>query len=65
MLSVTTKRAELARIHLAFAKAEIGLIENKTEEIERLVRHIEKADRCLKTLAPEFDNPAEADGEAA
>ncbi len=65
MLLAPTKRAELARIHLAFAKAEIGLIENKTEEIERLVRHIEEADRCLKGLAPEFDDPTEADGKAA
>lgn len=65
MSSTNVKNAELARVHLAFAKAEIRLIEQKTENIERLLRHIEQADRCLKSLAPEFDRARAARDEKA
>jgi len=55
MSSVTSKLAELARINLAFAQAEIIEFGEQSEQIERALCHIGEADAFLKIIAPEFD----------
>jgi hypothetical protein len=45
--SLSWKRIELARIHLAYARAEIVGYEKSSEIIERALRHLQDADLLL------------------
>jgi hypothetical protein len=55
MSSTASKLAELARINLAFARAEIVESGAQSENIERALCHIGEADAFLGIIAPEFD----------
>lgn len=57
MSSTASKLAELARINLAFARAEIIEFSEQPEQLERALCHIGEADALLKIIAPEFDAP--------
>lgn len=55
MSFIASKLAELARINLAFVRAEIVEFGEQSKEIERALRHLAEADNLLKIIAPEFD----------
>ncbi len=50
------KEIELARINLAYVRAEILGSREASEDLKRILRHIEEADTWLKAAAPEFDH---------
>lgn len=58
MASATSKLAELARINLAFARAEIFEFGEQSEQIERALCHLGEADAFLRIIAPEVDAQA-------
>jgi hypothetical protein len=55
MSTITSKLAELARINLAFARAEIIELGDQSEQIERALCHIGEADDFLRIIAPEIE----------
>jgi NAD(P)H-dependent FMN reductase len=65
MLVAAARYAELARINLLFAKAELTSGGNDPDHVKRAIEHILEADGFLRVLTPEFDvgyKPIDASG---
>jgi hypothetical protein len=59
MISETTAVVEVALVNLAFAKAELAVLEDASDGVRRAFEHIERAIIDLSGLAPNFGSLAE------